>query len=89
MNKNIVYLSFLEGDISKAKDVEKGLNSTGFITKTTAYGDDYEKKVRVALLRADAVVVAASAKTLKEDEFFQHLEIAKKYNRTSTPMPWR
>ena len=86
MNKNIVYLSFLEGDISKAKDVEKGLNSSGFVTKTTDISEDYEKKVRVALLRADAVVVALSAKTLKEDEFFQHLEIAKKYNRTSTPM---
>ncbi len=86
MNKNIVYLSFLEGDISKAKDVEKGLNSNGFITKTTAFGDDYEKKVRVALLRADAVVIALSSATLKSDEFFQHLEIAKKYNRTSTPM---
>ena len=26
MNKNIVYLSFLDADINKAKDVESGLN---------------------------------------------------------------
>ncbi len=86
MNKNIVYLSFLDEDKSKAKDVEKGLNSKGFITKTTTSDGDFEKKVRVTLLRADAVVISLSASTLKTDEFYQHFEIAKKYNRTSTPM---
>ena len=86
MNKNIVYLSFLDADINKAKDVESGLNKNGFITKSTTPGGDYDKKVRVALLRADAVVVALSEQTLKSDEFFNNLEIAKKYNRTSTPM---
>ena len=86
MNKNIVYLSFLDADINKAKDVENGLNKNGFITKTTTPGGDYDKKVRVALLRADAVVVALSEQSLKTDEFFNNLEIAKKYNRTSTPM---